>query len=332
MNDEESKRDVPLYLFRAASEQSAGFNIDTEVIPSVTRAGIGHNDICDIPLEQAKTMLEGHLLWNYRISSEFSSWSSSLLWVLQHAVRKHFHKGERHVTLFLLEPRKLLKPNIYPARTLLEVYNVKSEDKLMHEYYNAEYLAHGAIESGSEHPRSLRAVSLEVLLSCGLFTAFPELSDNLQWQYLARRVYQLRRTFFDFSGPTHPTDAQELANLRKLGECFGDEVALPMAIAFFTIRRRDITASGRTGTLDRVAEGLFEMKMRRGFESHARLLDERAPFTADLPEVAQFILLLPLIDKYILEFLREMTIYMPVLISALSSKSLGQFTIWKEPC
>jgi hypothetical protein len=62
----------------------------------------------------------------------------------------------------------------YNAATLLEVYEVPSEDKLQHHYYTAEYLTLSFVELNEINSY---AVPLEHLIRDGLFNLTPHLTD-----------------------------------------------------------------------------------------------------------------------------------------------------------
>lgn len=177
-------------------------------------------------------MLEHHLLWNYAWPAEFSSWSSSLLFVLRHAVRKKYYDLANNVCICVLDTRKLINSSIYPATSLLQACEVKNEGKLQHEYYVTEYLLHGALENAN----SFSVVPLEILERQGLFQQFPELNDERESRYLYRRVQHLRQLFF---GRTWSVTDEETKAFRKMAECFGDdEFIVPVTAAFLSLRHR----------------------------------------------------------------------------------------------
>jgi hypothetical protein len=61
----------------------------------------------------------------------------------------------------------------YNATTLVEVYEVPSEDKLQHYYYTAEYLTLGSVKLNEINSH---AVPLEHLIRDGLFNLAPHLT------------------------------------------------------------------------------------------------------------------------------------------------------------
>lgn len=138
---------------------------------------------------KAKEMIREHLLWHYHYPSEFSSWSSLLLFVLQHAVREDAEKdkyNEHNVCICVLDTRALSEVYIYPATTLLRVYGIDDCGKLKHSYYEGEYLAHGGVEDGT----CFKVVSLRDLRHSKLCELVPE--PETQAEFLFKRVWELR--------------------------------------------------------------------------------------------------------------------------------------------
>ena len=194
---------------------------------------------------EAKEMLTEHFLWNYRYKTEFSSWASSLLFVLQHAVRKSDYRCESDVCIYVLDTRILSNVSIYPATILLRVYGIEDKGRLRHEYYSGEYPIHGGIEDTT----CFQVVSLPHLIHCGLFNLFPELNEERGKGLLYRRVQELRSSFFNQPSPVSAVDVQ---SLRQLGTCFGDEFALPVTVALLSLRLR---CPRDKGVLEKVLEG-----------------------------------------------------------------------------
>ena len=98
-------------------------------------------DICDCHakienIHKANDMIKNHYLYRYTCPSEFVSWSSSLLFVLAHAIRKQNFLAENNVQVRILDVRKLPKDMaIYPLKTLFQVYDMPHQDVLWHYSY-----------------------------------------------------------------------------------------------------------------------------------------------------------------------------------------------------
>lgn len=175
-------------------------------------------------------MIEHHLLWS-RENTEFISWTSSLLWALQYAVRKRAKWRDHNVSICVLDIQQApVQLSIYPVPTLLSVYGIPSQGR---DYYHAEYLAHSLVEvSGG----SLGVVSFNALIAGGLFELLPELDDEIGRVLLAKRVAQLRSAYF-----AHPRKvlSRELHVVKRLAVGFGSDWILPMSLAFLSLRLRE---------------------------------------------------------------------------------------------
>lgn len=278
----ESRKLIPPYLFRTWSTSSRGVNAATRIVPEATLAGQGHESINSIPLIKAKEMLSNHFQWATGIKTEFSSWTSSLLFALQHAMRKADYKRELDVCICVLDTRKLSDVSIYPATSLLRVYEIENKGKLKHEYYLGEYLVHGSIEDSS----CFEVVSLQHLKQCGLFRHFSELDEEHGKRFLYRRVLELRSTYF--LQPT-PVTSSEILSLTKLGALFGEKFALPITVAFLSLRLRSLKDEY---VLSKISQGLQGLTIPRNHQTGNSA--EGGPMTAalDLSEVKQFVQLL----------------------------------------
>ncbi|KAH0563364.1 hypothetical protein GP486_002071 [Trichoglossum hirsutum] len=248
------------------------------MISSAHLAGHGHHSIHEIPPLRAKEMLESHLLWDFTCSSEFISWTSSLLFALQHAIRKAYFRNESDVCICILNTRKLEEVSIYPATVLLKAYGVRGEGKLRHEYYIAEYLAHGRIEDTD----SFGVARLEDLLSRGLFALFREMDDEETKKRLYNGVAQLRDKFF--AQPSSVT-ASEVKSLKGFGMLFGGEFALPMAVAFLSLRLRPLRDEN---FLKRALDGLRGLEIPVDFFGEDYIASGPKFTVRGLHEVAQF--------------------------------------------
>lgn len=175
-------------------------------------------------------MIENHILWN-REPTEFISWTSSLLWALQYAVRKRAKWKDQNISICVLDIQQApMQLSIYPVPSLLCVYGIPSRGR---EFYHAEYLAHSIVEVSG---RSLSAISFKALISGGLFELLPELDDKSGRDLLAKRVTQLRSAYF-----THPckVSPRELLVVKRLAAGFGSDWILPMSLAFLSLRLRE---------------------------------------------------------------------------------------------
>lgn len=181
-------------------------------------------------MDEAKFMIETHILWS-REPTEFISWTSSLLWALQHAVRKRAKCKDQNVSICVLDiQRAPVQLSIYPVPNLLCVYGISSRGR---DFYHAEYLAHSIVEVSG---RSLGVISFNALISGGLFELLPELDDKSGRVFLAKRVNQLRSIYFTQPCKVSP---RELLVVKRLAAGFGSDWILPMSLAFLSLRLRE---------------------------------------------------------------------------------------------
>ena len=222
----------PRYLYRTYSKRSNGYN-SVEVFKSAgSYNGFARDTIFDIPQAEARAMLEYHFLWKNKPSDEFTSWSASLLWVLQHAVRKAgpatWNDGE--IRLSVLDTKGLEKP-FYPATSLLRLFGIPSQDKLQHSYYEGEYLTHGTLDTQSR----CVAVPWDTLVRNGLFSLLPELADENGSRLLYIRILSLRDKFFRQAVSAH---ARELSRAYDLASLFGSALWAPVMLGLLALHKR----------------------------------------------------------------------------------------------
>lgn len=175
-------------------------------------------------------MIEHHLLWS-RKPTEFISWTSSLLWALQYAVRKQANWKDQNIGICVLDIQQAsVQLSIYPVPILLSVYDIPSRGR---DHYHAEYLAHSMVKVSG---RSLSVIAFKDLIGDGLFELLPELDDKIGRVLLAKRVTQLRSAYF-----THPckVSSRELQVVKRLAAGFGSDWILPMSLAFLSLRLRE---------------------------------------------------------------------------------------------
>lgn len=176
-------------------------------------------------------MLENHLLWRVFPSDQFVSWTSSLLWALQLAVRKHADRKypDGDIQICVLDTSKIETSSFFAASDLLRVYEVADEGKLAHRYYIAEYLYHGGLLVHG----SSSTVSLDVLMECGLFNLLPEMDDPRWRSLLCNAVDHFRGTMFSVTQLMTPVEARTALQLASL---FEKRFTMPVMVAFLSLR------------------------------------------------------------------------------------------------
>ncbi|KAK7518869.1 hypothetical protein IWZ03DRAFT_374848 [Phyllosticta citriasiana] len=248
---QDSARCVPRYLFRAFSDQSRGINSPTEAIPDASCCNTTITADGKL-IASTKHMISDHLLYKYSTPSEFSSWSSSLLFVLRHAIRRahQLRLQDTNVFICVLDTTTLpVRRPVYPATALMAAYDIKPivvqplarNDKrnwLVPHYYLGEYLLHGPLSLAAPDCANveMQAVSLERLEQTGLYCLLPAL-DNATSNSLAPEVRALRRVLLGRDAQLELLLPVHIGAFSTLGRLFGAAFALPVTVAFLTLRR-----------------------------------------------------------------------------------------------
>lgn len=290
----DARHRVPRYLFRAFSRGSRDglhANNDAHIHPDDTNwpypafgdaAGTQHT-------------LEQHLTWHTAHASEFTSWTSSLLCALRHAMRKAYHWSEPSATVFIavLDTANFALP-VWPAAALFDAYSLQPRPRFQRHYYLGEYLVRGGVSAAGT---GFRVVSLERLREAGLHGLLPELFGPGAYRGTAQLACRIRDDRDDLCRPgsLKPLTRREMALCRRLGECFaegerGGGFVFPVAVAFLALRRwAGLFGEGNSGRamleceiLDElegleVPDGLGGEEDFRGVsESHPRYIPEEA--------------------------------------------------------
>ena len=219
---------MPRYLYRTYSNNSHGTNTLSTFEPG---SKTYTDNLSELPDGRARDMLQKHLLWEIFPADEFVSWTNSLLWALQHAIRKDSRR-ERDVKICVLHTSKIDTRSFFAVSDLLCIYKVADRDKLTHRYYSAEYLYHGGL---SVHGSS-STVPFNRLRECGLFSLLPEMDDPTWKSSLWNAVARFRNVMC--SVPQSIAQGECRAALR-LASLFEKELRMPVMVALLALRRRD---------------------------------------------------------------------------------------------
>lgn len=239
-----SRRRVPRYLFRAFSASSRGgidLNSQFAILPDDANWTLS----CNSGEAGTKKMIEEHLNWNPCHKTEFTSWSSSLLWVLRHAVRKMYACREpaEDISICMLDTSNYGIP-VYPATAAYDAYGLIPREgdrwrELERHYFLGEYLLRGGIY---DYTSEFRVVAFADLEAEGLYELLPELAareERERWD-LARAVRDMRDCLSSPHLPPaqlRPLTSDKIRLARALGQCFGDPFVFPATAAFLSLRR-----------------------------------------------------------------------------------------------
>lgn len=200
---------IPKYLFRMWHAGSGGdpkLNSRERIIPPAfyEKENSGAIVVCAITRQHFVDMVEAHLHGDHFPLSEFSSWSSSLQFVLNFACS---HPETAHISV--IDTEKLKHTNaIFHTPSLNDPLGIAG--------YDEEYLAHGIIEAEAH-----MAVSYKALLSAGL------LDNQYHWM-----------RYGDSSGQVVPITRNMIQGLQNIAGAYGPELQLPMTLAMVCMTKR----------------------------------------------------------------------------------------------
>jgi hypothetical protein len=229
----------PRFLIRGFSPQSGGYaysarlNTTNFIIPHAFINGkIPHRSIFDIPDQQLKPMIDGHLRWGEKWhagddmslvpTTEFTSWTVSL------PVALHF--GRRYGPGTSSEEEALTKSHL----CIIDTWKLKGKGEFFHVNdlhaanlapgnYPYEYLAHGRIDGPG-----LKVVPVEKLIKRGLLKFLPDISSHTLQDLYARDMRQDKLW--------GPLTLDDVIKARNIAQEFG-EFAEVIALAILTVPR-----------------------------------------------------------------------------------------------
>jgi hypothetical protein len=143
--------DLPQYLFRVWSDNSAGFNCENGELAfrsQAAKAGLGATEFDAMTDAEIEYNLKAHMRWETRVGgktfqSHWISCGSSILFAFKHAYRKHL-MGEKNVKIAVIDTYKLKKPiRLFSAFPLIRAYNIVEHDIKDSAY--SEYVAYDEI-------------------------------------------------------------------------------------------------------------------------------------------------------------------------------------------
>jgi hypothetical protein len=218
---------TPTYLFRLYAPGSSGTTSTENVsAPACPDPGEPHSEDCpccenllDLPPDKAAPILRAHLRWKCASTGtcNLMSWSSSLLFVLQHGLHRHKTDHEpaplSKVFLIMLDTRKLPKQTFLRDLDAINYYYGYNFDldRLSRirlspgDYYFGEYLTQGSLDIEGHCCQ----VSMQQLIDTGLF----KLCTFSDWDLLAEPVRDIRRDSFS----TEETDIEQIRLAISMG-------------------------------------------------------------------------------------------------------------------
>jgi len=257
---EVSRASVPAYLFRTYSlkngvrryvkhKKTNGGNFAHKFEPAAEQnRGLGwacQPTLGHLPVGPTKYMIGMHLLWRDSGFDQFLSWTTSLLFAIEHALGRRA-RGERDIFIAIVDTRKAysyvqgeqVSAAFYPALDLCDAFemhnwrgwgNQRSKD-LRPRRSTHEVLSHGTIHTEGN---AMRHVPLEEILDKGFFEVFPQFEVDAAYEpsKLYTRLVALRKACFPavaserlpYEAMYSYTDATPFWSItrRTLEVCFG---------------------------------------------------------------------------------------------------------------
>ncbi|KAJ5746161.1 hypothetical protein N7520_011343 [Penicillium odoratum] len=197
-------------------------------------------------------MLNNHLRWKRRTSSNLLSWTSSLLFALQ-CVFYRYHRDNvplKDITLFIVDTTKLPRGAFVRDMDLITIFkdyndelrgleNLRTEFRTLNDsefgccYYFGEYLSQGALKIEGK----CSFTTAQNIIDMGLFDLMPEFKASFEKDLgLAKRVLELRGCFGQ--NPVERDIARQLPFAVSIGNLFGRGWQLPVAANLMGLQRR----------------------------------------------------------------------------------------------
>lgn len=249
--------DIPRYLFRTYSPKSDGATNPTWAMSvDASRGWEG----CDVDLfaqdeDEVAYMLNQHLRWwpKDHCMDNLVSWTSSLLFALQHAIYKRQNPRDgsewHEIQLCVIDTTKFPSGafirDIDLMRSFAGINEKLDNQRQLREgvrrprdtglYYFGEYLSQGALRVKDK----CSIVSMDKIFDCGLSLLQPHFNLEVETgpPMLSKEVIRLRKEF-NLASSHHwvPVSEPHTQAAFKTGSLFGQVWKLPMMASFLSLR------------------------------------------------------------------------------------------------
>lgn len=175
---------IPHFLLRVSSDNSNGSTSATRVVSGAVKRGYSSSDVLSRSNDWAVDRLKAHVKWRFREDGNFVSWTNSIIFALQHAVRKaNGGKGcpsedPSAIQITIVDVRKLPMQIFLPSVALLEAYGLIGDSEINVQYCHGEYLSQGALDLP---PGCAISTTLERLNALGLDRIFTPHNRHHLW-------------------------------------------------------------------------------------------------------------------------------------------------------
>ncbi len=179
------------------------------------------------------------------------SWTSSLLFALQHDLRRHQTDDDKpemsQISLLILDTCGFLTVTFIKDLEIMEVFalstdlnQTKNLDDLFYlrksdrVYYFGEYLTQG-IEDARDR---CVVTNMQKLIDAGLFKLIPELGDKNRWGEWTNEIVCLRELFNASQNTPTATYTEVRKAIIIAVTCFGNDWDISVAIMLLALKRR----------------------------------------------------------------------------------------------
>lgn len=218
---------IPHYLFRTFTPRSNGHTtfkgtIPTSIMTAAALNGYATDDVLGRDTTDATVMLKKHLGWKNTKDDNFTSWTSSPLFAIQHGVRKtapgtrpdgEYKWALEHpstIDITILDTRKLPRGCFLSTIALLEAFDMMDDPDIMIPYCHGEFLSQGTLLLPKG---SAATITLQKLIDLGLHKLYTPLGSEFEKSQLWRPVHRIRQNW----KPETPTD-EELETAQSIAK------------------------------------------------------------------------------------------------------------------
>jgi len=235
---------TPRYLYRTHSPRSSGKTTATFVASS--GAENNYPDILQRDTPHARFALRRHVTtWARGPKDNLMSWTSSLLFALQHAIRREKTddpiSSAQQVKISILDTSRIHRACFMPSVEMLDAYNIPNvPGGLTRDHYHGEYLSQGRLDIPEG---AMVTFTLQDLTDHGLYGFFPEFADEAAKERLCKRVTELRQPFryLDYGHEPQVCSSEEveLAAAMAEGCCADPSFRLVLFASLLALKPRD---------------------------------------------------------------------------------------------
>lgn len=179
---------TPRFLFRTWTPKSAGFTSSTQVRSKAAGYRKPIEDLFGREVHAARRILKFHLLWWEEFDDNLISWTNSIIFALQHGIRKSVDHGREKedastIQLMILDTYAFPRGVFLSAHDLLEAYNLASDSaiKKRWNWYHGEYLSQGVLDLPAAATVITTLAQLEDLGLKSLYSPSRDFGKNTLW-------------------------------------------------------------------------------------------------------------------------------------------------------